>query len=105
MATVSIMLSSAGRFWGYKEIPAVPVNTPLPQPYNCSHSPRDALKLGSSRPWPEVLKELTGQSSVSTKAFVTYFKPLLNWLVAENVRQGEVLGWPDFTCSFEGWLI
>lgn len=28
---------------------------------------------------------------------MTYFKPLLNWLVTENVRQGEILGWPDFS--------
>uniref|UniRef100_H0XMC6 Angiotensin-converting enzyme n=1 Tax=Otolemur garnettii TaxID=30611 RepID=H0XMC6_OTOGA len=61
----------------------------------------DALKLGSSQPWPEVLKKLTGESTVSTKALMTYFKPLLNWLVAENVQQGEILGWPDFTCSYE----
>ncbi|XP_012602958.1 angiotensin-converting enzyme-like protein Ace3 isoform X1 [Microcebus murinus] len=61
----------------------------------------DALKLGSSKPWPEVLQKLTGQSSVSTKALKTYFKPLLNWLVTENVQQGEILGWPDFSCSFE----
>ncbi|XP_008269909.2 angiotensin-converting enzyme-like protein Ace3 isoform X1 [Oryctolagus cuniculus] len=61
----------------------------------------DMLKLGSSRPWPEVLQELTGQSNVSTKALMTYFKPLLNWLVTENVQHGEVLGWPDFSCSFE----
>uniref|UniRef100_H0VWU3 Angiotensin-converting enzyme n=1 Tax=Cavia porcellus TaxID=10141 RepID=H0VWU3_CAVPO len=60
----------------------------------------NALKLGSSKPWPEVLKELTGQSAISTSAIMTYFKPLLNWLVAENVRQGEILGWPDYTCSF-----
>ncbi|XP_005402269.1 PREDICTED: angiotensin-converting enzyme-like isoform X2 [Chinchilla lanigera] len=61
----------------------------------------NALKLGSSRPWREVLKELTGQSNMSTKALMSYFKPLLSWLVAENVQQGEILGWPDFTCSFE----
>ncbi|XP_049717325.1 angiotensin-converting enzyme-like protein Ace3 [Elephas maximus indicus] len=61
----------------------------------------DALKLGSSKPWPEVLKMLTGESHVSTKALMTYFKPLMNWLVTENVRQGEVLGWPEFSCSFE----
>lgn len=36
---------------------------------------------------------------------MTYFKPLLNWLVTENVRQGEILGWPDFSCSFEGLII
>ncbi|XP_040495792.1 angiotensin-converting enzyme-like protein Ace3 [Ursus americanus] len=58
---------------------------------------RDILKLGSSKPWPEVLQKITGQTKVSTKALMTYFKPLLNWLVTENVRQGEILGWPDFS--------
>uniref|UniRef100_A0A8B9XSP7 Angiotensin-converting enzyme n=1 Tax=Bos mutus grunniens TaxID=30521 RepID=A0A8B9XSP7_BOSMU len=62
----------------------------------------DVLKLGSSKPWPEVLEKMTGETKVSTKALMTYFKPLLNWLVTENVRQGEILGWPDFSCSFEG---
>ncbi|XP_045746145.2 angiotensin-converting enzyme-like protein Ace3 [Mirounga angustirostris] len=62
----------------------------------------DILKMGSSRPWPEVLQKITGQTEVSTKALMTYFKPLLNWLVTENVRQGEILGWPDFSCTFEG---
>ncbi|XP_030892312.1 angiotensin-converting enzyme-like protein Ace3 [Leptonychotes weddellii] len=57
----------------------------------------DILKLGSSKPWPEVLQKITGQTEVSTKALMTYFKPLLNWLVTENVRQGEILGWPDFS--------
>ncbi|XP_006833788.1 PREDICTED: angiotensin-converting enzyme-like [Chrysochloris asiatica] len=61
----------------------------------------DALKLGSSKPWPEVLKTLTGESQMSTKALVTYFQPLMNWLVAENVRQGETLGWPEFNCYFK----
>ncbi|XP_077019647.1 angiotensin-converting enzyme isoform X3 [Tamandua tetradactyla] len=61
----------------------------------------DALKLGSSKPWPEVLKQLTGQSEMSAKALINYFKPLMSWLIAENVRQGETLGWPDFSCSFE----
>ncbi|XP_011366886.1 angiotensin-converting enzyme-like protein Ace3 [Pteropus vampyrus] len=61
----------------------------------------DILKLGSSKPWPEVLQRITGNSKMSTKALMTYFKPLLNWLVTENVRQGEILGWPDFSCSFE----
>ncbi|KAM5273376.1 LOW QUALITY PROTEIN: angiotensin-converting enzyme-like protein Ace3 [Ctenodactylus gundi] len=41
----------------------------------------DVMKLGSSRPWPEVLKELAGQSTMSPTALMTYFKPLLNWLV------------------------
>ncbi|XP_031209745.1 angiotensin-converting enzyme-like protein Ace3 isoform X2 [Mastomys coucha] len=61
----------------------------------------DILKLGSSRPWQEVLREMTGESNISSKALLTYFKPLMNWLVAENVKQGDILGWPDFSCSFE----
>uniref|UniRef100_A0ABI7ZDM5 Angiotensin-converting enzyme n=1 Tax=Felis catus TaxID=9685 RepID=A0ABI7ZDM5_FELCA len=61
----------------------------------------DVLKLGSSKPWPEVLQKITGQTKVSAKALMTYFKPLLDWLVTENVRQGEILGWPDFSCTFE----
>uniref|UniRef100_A0A8C6G0I9 Angiotensin-converting enzyme n=1 Tax=Moschus moschiferus TaxID=68415 RepID=A0A8C6G0I9_MOSMO len=65
----------------------------------------DVLKLGSSKPWPEVLEKMTGETKVSTKALMTYFKPLLNWLVTENVRQGEILGWPDFSCSFEEPLL
>ena len=46
---------------------------------------------------------MTGEPNISTKALLTYFKPLMNWLVTENVKQGDVLGWPDFSCSFEGW--
>ncbi|KAM9046228.1 LOW QUALITY PROTEIN: angiotensin-converting enzyme-like protein Ace3 [Megaptera novaeangliae] len=61
----------------------------------------DVLKLGSSKPWPEVLQKITGETKVSTKALMTYFKPLLNCLVTENVRRGDILGWPHFSCSFE----
>ncbi|EPY86413.1 angiotensin-converting enzyme [Camelus ferus] len=62
----------------------------------------DVLKLGWSKPWPEVLEKITGETKVSAKALMTYFKPLLDWLVTENVRHGDILGWPDFSCSFEG---
>uniref|UniRef100_A0A8C7BW83 Angiotensin-converting enzyme n=1 Tax=Neovison vison TaxID=452646 RepID=A0A8C7BW83_NEOVI len=65
----------------------------------------DTLKLGSSKPWPEVLQKITGQPEVSVRALMTYFKPLLNWLVTENVRHGEILGWPDFSCTFEGLIM
>lgn len=61
----------------------------------------DVLKLGWSKPWPEVLEKITGETKVSAKALMTYFKPLLDWLVTENVRHGDILGWPDFSCSFE----
>uniref|UniRef100_A0A8C3WTT6 Angiotensin-converting enzyme n=1 Tax=Catagonus wagneri TaxID=51154 RepID=A0A8C3WTT6_9CETA len=65
----------------------------------------DVLKLGSSKPWPEVLQKITGETKVSTKALMTYFKPLLNWLVTENVRHGEILGWPDFSCTFGNLIL
>uniref|UniRef100_A0A9L0S5M0 Angiotensin-converting enzyme n=1 Tax=Equus caballus TaxID=9796 RepID=A0A9L0S5M0_HORSE len=61
----------------------------------------DVLKLGSSKPWPEVLEKITGETKVPAKAIMTYSKLLLNWLVTENVQQGEILGWPDFSCYFE----
>ncbi|XP_055982553.1 angiotensin-converting enzyme-like protein Ace3 [Sorex fumeus] len=61
----------------------------------------DVLKLGSSKPWPEVLEMMTGEDKLSAHALLSYFKPLLNWLVNENVKQGEILGWPDFACTFE----
>ncbi|KAI5929106.1 Angiotensin-converting enzyme [Manis javanica] len=72
----------------------------LPQP-DGQEAPGGCPKLGSSKPWPEVLEKITGQTEVSTKAFMTYFRPLRNWLVTENVQQGEILGWPDFSSSFE----
>uniref|UniRef100_A0A8C0I3B3 Angiotensin-converting enzyme n=1 Tax=Balaenoptera musculus TaxID=9771 RepID=A0A8C0I3B3_BALMU len=57
---------------------------------------RDAMKLGFSRPWPEAMRLITGQPNMSAAAMMTYFKPLLDWLVTENRRHGEKLGWPQY---------
>ncbi|OWK14596.1 ACE, partial [Cervus elaphus hippelaphus] len=56
----------------------------------------DAMKLGFSQPWPEAMRLITGQSNMSAAAMMTYFKPLLDWLVTENGRHGEKLGWPQY---------
>lgn len=56
----------------------------------------DAMKLGLSKPWPEAMQLITGQPNVSASAMMTYFKPLLDWLVTENGRHGEKLGWPQY---------
>ncbi|XP_057571065.1 angiotensin-converting enzyme isoform X2 [Hippopotamus amphibius kiboko] len=56
----------------------------------------DAMKLGFSRPWPEAMRLITGQPNMSAAAMMTYFKPLLDWLVTENGRHGEKLGWPQY---------
>uniref|UniRef100_A0A667J0K3 Angiotensin-converting enzyme n=1 Tax=Lynx canadensis TaxID=61383 RepID=A0A667J0K3_LYNCA len=57
---------------------------------------RDAMKLGFSKPWPEAMKLITGQTNMSASAMMNYFKPLLDWLLTENGRHGEKLGWPQY---------
>ena len=49
------------------------------------------LSKGASRPWPEVLEELTGSRRMDAGALLEYFKPLHLWLERENAR--ERLGW------------
>ena len=49
------------------------------------------LSKGASRPWPEVLDELTGSRRMDAGALLEYFKPLHLWLERENAR--ERLGW------------
>nr|XP_036852820.1 angiotensin-converting enzyme-like [Manis javanica] len=56
----------------------------------------DALKLGFSKPWPEAMQLITGQPNMSASAMMSYFKPLLDWLLTENGRHGEKLGWPQY---------
>jgi hypothetical protein len=49
--------------------------------------------MGSSRKWPEVMKVMTGQEKMDASAIREYFKPLEDWLTAENEKMGEKLGW------------
>ncbi|NXE84768.1 ACE enzyme, partial [Cochlearius cochlearius] len=57
----------------------------------------NALKLGFSKPWPEAMKLITGQPNMSADALMSYFEPLTQWLVKENEKNGEVLGWPEYS--------
>ncbi|KAM4843363.1 angiotensin-converting enzyme isoform 1-T1 [Thomomys bottae] len=57
----------------------------------------DTMKLGFSKPWPEAMKLITGQPNMSASAMLNYFKPLMEWLITENGRHGEKLGWPQYT--------
>ncbi|NXI48401.1 ACE enzyme, partial [Galbula dea] len=57
----------------------------------------DALKLGFSKPWPEAMKLITGQPNMSADALMSYFAPLMTWLEKENKKNGEVLGWPEYS--------
>ncbi|NXN80602.1 ACE enzyme, partial [Bombycilla garrulus] len=57
----------------------------------------DALKLGFSKPWPEAMQLITGQPNMSAEALMSYFEPLMTWLEKENKKNGEVLGWPEYS--------
>ncbi|MPC98881.1 Angiotensin-converting enzyme [Portunus trituberculatus] len=53
------------------------------------------LKLGRSRPWEEALGVLTGEAEgrLDATAMREYFKPLEEWLAANNEKHGEHIGW------------
>jgi peptidyl-dipeptidase A len=49
------------------------------------------LELGSSRPWPEALAALSGESKMDATAIIDYFAPLKAWLDAQN--GSAKIGW------------
>ena len=51
------------------------------------------LKLGSSVPWKEAMEVMTGTAGMDTSAFRSYFKPLEDWLIQENEKNGVKIGW------------
>jgi peptidyl-dipeptidase A len=42
------------------------------------------LEMGSSRPWPEALAMLNGETAMDATAIIDYFAPLKPWLDAQN---------------------
>ncbi|HTQ56899.1 MAG TPA: M2 family metallopeptidase [Bryobacteraceae bacterium] len=49
------------------------------------------LAMGLSRPWPEALAALTGESRMDATAIRDYFAPLQKWLDQQN--RGKPVGW------------
>ena len=49
------------------------------------------LEMGASRPWPEALEVISGQSEMDATAIADYFAPLAVWLDEQNV--GNSCGW------------
>lgn len=49
------------------------------------------LELGQSKPWPEALRQMTGEDKADAGAMVEYFAPLLAWLKEQN--KGATPGW------------
>ncbi len=52
---------------------------------------RAMLQLGQSKPWPEALAVLSGESKADASAMLEYFGPLRAWLLDQN--KGEQCGW------------
>lgn len=52
---------------------------------------RAMLALGQSKPWPEAMKAITGDSRADASALLEYFAPLSAWLREQN--KGEACGW------------
>lgn len=54
------------------------------------------MKLGFSKPWPEAMTMITGQPKMTAQPLMQYFDPLIKWLDAENKKNNDVLGWPEY---------
>jgi peptidyl-dipeptidase A len=51
------------------------------------------LEMGTSKPWPDELKVLTGEDKMDAGAMLEYFAPLKKWLDEQNKGQQE--GWQE----------
>ena len=49
--------------------------------------------MGSSKPWQDAMEVLTGQRYMTSSGILDYFKPLQDWLTAENKKTNEFIGW------------
>ncbi|XP_068631480.1 angiotensin-converting enzyme-like [Battus philenor] len=58
------------------------------------------LQMGSSKPWPDAMEQLTGQRNMDASGLLEYFQPLHDWLKAENERTGEFIGWEPSTVQY-----
>ncbi len=45
------------------------------------------LEMGTSRPWPEAVAALSGESRMDATAILDYFAPLKTWLDAQNANR------------------
>jgi peptidyl-dipeptidase A len=54
---------------------------------------KQMLAMGTSKPWSEVLKRLTGESKLESEAILNFFEPLYKWLKRENLARGYPVGW------------
>jgi peptidyl-dipeptidase A len=51
------------------------------------------LEMGMSKPWPEALKAMTGETTMDASAMLEYFAPLRKWLDEQNAAASSTAGW------------
>jgi len=51
----------------------------------------EMMEMGMSKPWPEALAAVTGESRMDGSALIEYFQPLIDWLNQQNA--GRKCGW------------
>ncbi|XP_046683552.1 angiotensin-converting enzyme-like [Homalodisca vitripennis] len=54
---------------------------------------KSMMALGKSHVWPDALEKVTGQRVMDAQPLLDYFQPLYQWLVKENNRSNEYIGW------------
>uniref|UniRef100_A0A914W4R4 Angiotensin-converting enzyme n=1 Tax=Plectus sambesii TaxID=2011161 RepID=A0A914W4R4_9BILA len=62
---------------------------------------KNLMRLGASRSWPEALKEITGTEKLDATPLMEYYRPLLDWLKAENEKTHTYIGWDGPGTPFE----
>jgi peptidyl-dipeptidase A len=60
------------------------------------------LQMGMSKPWPEALKALTGETKMDAGAILEYFAPLKKWLDEQNAAAKNKIGWTTPADSLAG---
>ncbi|ODN03594.1 Angiotensin-converting enzyme [Orchesella cincta] len=55
----------------------------------------DMLRIGSSVPWQDALEIVTGVRDLNAEPILNYYKPLYDWLVKENAKYNETVGWQN----------
>ncbi|TMW51741.1 hypothetical protein DOY81_003168 [Sarcophaga bullata] len=51
------------------------------------------MSLGSSVGFKEVLNVLVGQEKLSLQGLLEYYRPLYDWLMEQNVKENNEIGW------------
>ncbi|CAL8102816.1 unnamed protein product [Orchesella dallaii] len=55
----------------------------------------DMLRIGSSVPWQDALEIVTGTRDLDAEPLLNYYKPLYDWLIKENRKHDENIGWKN----------